>query len=75
MPDYHAGDRVKIDLPNESNPNHDPYHEEHGTIVDSLEDDSNTLGGDEQDSNIYRIHLDAGEKLEIRHLVIRPPIQ
>lgn len=75
MPDYDVGDRVRIDIPNETNPNHDQYHEEHGTIVDILEDDSDAFSGDEQESSIYRIQLDAGEKLDVRHLVIRPPIQ
>ena len=39
MPEYDVGDRVRIDIPNETNHNHDQYYVDHDTIVNLLEDE------------------------------------
>jgi len=75
MPEYNSGDRVRIDIPDETDPNHDQYHGEHGTIVDLLEDDDDTLSGERHESIIYRIQLNGGEKIDVRQHVVRPPIE
>jgi ribosomal protein L21E len=75
MSKYHIGDRVRIDIPDETDPDHERYHGEHGRIVDVLEDEAGTLTGDERDSTIYRVELSNGEELDLRHQSIRPPIQ
>jgi hypothetical protein len=66
---------VRVDIPDETDPDHDQYHGEHGQIVDILEDEAGTLTGDERDSIIYRIQFSTGEELDLRHQSIRPPIQ
>jgi hypothetical protein len=66
---------VRVDIPDENDPDHDRYHGEHGQIVDILEDEAGTLTGDERDSIIYRIQFSTGEELDLRHQSIRPPIQ
>ena len=33
MSEYHIGDRVRIDIPDETDPDHDRYHGEHAQIV------------------------------------------
>ncbi|MFQ3476686.1 hypothetical protein HKK80_10585 [Halonotius sp. F2-221B] len=73
--DYSAGDRVRIDIPDETDPDHDRYHGEHGQIVDILEDEAGTVTGDDRDSIIYRVQFSTGEELDLRHQSIRPPIQ
>ena len=75
MSEYHVGDRVRIDIPDETDPDHDRYHGEHGRIIDILEDEAGTLTGDKRDSTIYRIELSNGEELDLRHKSIRPPLQ
>ena len=67
MSEYQIGDRVRIDIPDETDPDHDRYHGECGWIVDILEDETGTLTGDEQDSTIYRVEFSNGEKLDLRH--------
>ena len=75
MSEYHIGDRVRIDIPDETDPDHDRYHGEHAQIVNILEDEAGTFTGDERDSTIYRVEFSNGEKLDLRHRSIRPPIQ
>jgi len=75
MPEYHVGNRVRIDIPDETNLNHDQYHGEHGQIVEILEDEADTRTVDQRDSIIYQIQLSDGEKIDVRHHAIRPPIE
>ena len=75
MPEYNTGDRVRIDIPDETDPDHDQYHGKHGRIVDVLNDEAGTLTGDERDSTIYRVQFNNDEELDLRHQSIRPPIQ
>lgn len=53
-----VGDRVRIDIPNKDDPDHDRLHGKHGTIVDKLEDDAGKETGDPRDSYLYVIELD-----------------
>ncbi len=75
MSEYQIGDRVRIDIPDETDPDHERYHGEHGRIVDILEDEAGTFTDDERDSIIYRVEFSNGEELDLRHQSIRPPIQ
>lgn len=75
MSEYHVGDRVRVDIPDETDPDHDQYHGEHGKVVEILEDEAGTLTGDDRDSVIYRVQFSTGEELDLRHQSIRPPIQ
>ena len=75
MLEYEIGDRVRVDIPDETDPDHDQYHGEHGRITEILADEAGTLTGDERDSIIYRIQFSNGEELDLRHQAIRPPIQ
>ena len=75
MSEHEIGDRVRIDIPDETDPDHDRYHGEHGRIVDVLADEAGTLTGDERDSIIYWVAFSNGEELDLRHQSIRPPIR
>jgi len=72
--DYTVGNRVRIDIPDKTDFDHDRYHGQHGQIVEILEDEAGSLTGDERDSTIYRVRFSNGEELDLRHRSIRPPI-
>ena len=74
MTQFIEGDRVRVDIPDESDPDHDEYHGEHGTVVDVLEDDAGKTTGRDQDSLLYRIKLEDGRTLDFREQDLRPPI-
>ena len=75
MSEYDVGDRVRVDITDETDPDHDRYHGEHGQVVDVLEDEAGSLTGDDRDSIIYRVQFSNGEELDLRHQSIRPPIR
>jgi ribosomal protein L21E len=71
--DVEVGDRVRIDIPNETDADHN-YHGEHGTVIRIFEDDANEVTGDSSDSVLVRIKLETGEKFDFRSRDLRPPI-
>ena len=74
MPQFIEGDRVRVDIPDETDPDH-RLHGEHGTVVSVLQDDAGTTTGDERDDLIYRVELDEGENIDLRWRDLRPPIE
>ena len=73
MARFSKGDDVRIDIPDKADPDYSQYHGVHGTIVSVLEDDANTITGDEQERFIYRIELESGETADFRWRDLRPP--
>ena len=49
MSQYDVGDRVRIDIPDETDPDHEQYHGEHGHTADILKNGAGSLTGKEQD--------------------------
>ncbi|WP_115864507.1 hypothetical protein [Halorussus litoreus] len=74
MENIEKEDCVRIDIPDETDPDHG-HHGKHGTVVDVLTDDAGRETGDPRDSHLYRVRLESGEILDIRWRDIRPPIQ
>lgn len=74
MKQFSEGDRVRIDIPDEQDPDHATYHGEHGLVVNVLRDEADTLTGNEQDVVLYRVALDSGEQADFRWRDLRPPI-
>jgi ribosomal protein L21E len=72
---FTEGDRVRVDIPDKSDPDHDQYHGVHGTVVAVLEDHADEVTGDERDTVIYRIDLESGETADFRWRDLRPPIE
>lgn len=72
--DVDVGDRVRIDIPDETDPDHH-YHGEHGTVKEIIHDDAALVTGDTDDSQLIRIDLDQAGTIDLRHRDIRPPIQ
>lgn len=75
MEKFSTGDRVRIDIPDTSDPDHDTYHGIHGTIEAILHDDAHDVTGDPRDTTIYRIQLETGETADFRWRDVRPPIE
>jgi ribosomal protein L21E len=71
---FSEGDRVRNDIPDETDPDHAPYHGEHGQIVAVLTDDAYKVTGDDRDGRLYRIELDSGDQFDARWRDLRPPI-
>ena len=73
MAAFETGDRVRIDIPDETDPDFE-WHGKHGTVVDVLEDDANKLTGDTADGRIYRIELEYERtQLDLRKQDLRAP--
>lgn len=72
---WHAeGDRVRIDIPEERDPDQAMYHGEHGTVVNVLSDEADAVTGDERDAVIYRVELESGEQADFSWRDLRPPL-
>lgn len=75
MPGFTVGDRVRVDIPNEVDPDHDRFHGRHGTIVEILEDDAAEETGHEQDAYLFEIEFDSGDTMDFRGRDLRPPLE
>lgn len=75
MSGFTTGDRVRVDIPDTTDPDHDRYHGLHGTVVNVLEDDAGETTGDERDATIYRVELENEETTDFRWRDLRPPIE
>jgi len=74
MQRFSEGDRVRIDIPDETDPDHQMYHGEHGQVVTILSDDADSVTVDERDARIYRVTFESGETVDFRWRDLRPPI-
>ena len=70
---FGAGDRVRIDIPDEQDPDFTTYHGVHGTVVDIVPDEAYAVTGDERDAFIYQVEPDSGEQADFRWRDLRPP--
>jgi len=73
---FSEGDRVRVDIPDGSDPDHDRLHGRTGTVEAVIGDDAGTETGDERDSVIYRVSLnDEDEAVDLRWRDLRPASQ
>lgn len=70
---FTEGDRVRVDIPDETDPDHERYHGVHGTVVSVVEDDADTVTGDAREAAIFRVEFDTGESADFRWRDLRPP--
>jgi ribosomal protein L21E len=75
MEEFEEGDRVRVDIPNEADPDHEQYHGEHGTVRALIEDDAEAVTGKEQDSTLFRVRLENEETADFRRRDLRPPLK
>lgn len=74
MTAFEEGSRVRIDIPDETDADHE-LHGEHGRIVEVIRDDASEVTGDQLDSVIYRVELENGFRADFRHYDLCPPIE
>ncbi|MCQ4334876.1 hypothetical protein KM295_15580 [Natronomonas sp. F2-12] len=74
MQDFSKGDRVRIDIPDETDPDYEAYHGDHGRVLAVLTDDADEVTGEACDSRLYRVKLETGETMDFRRRDLRPPI-
>ena len=74
MQRFSKGDRVRVDIPDETDPDHQEFHGEHGQVVAVLSDDADSVTADERDAQLYRVVFDSGETADFRWRDLRPPI-
>ena len=72
MQRFTAGDQVRIDIPDETDPDHERYHRRRGEIVGVLQDDAGEATGDSRDSVLHRVEIENGEVAEFRWRDLRP---
>lgn len=75
MDELNEGDPVRVDIPDETDPDHDRYHGLHGIVVEVLEDDADRVTGEERAGEIYRVELETGETADFRWRDLRPPLE
>lgn len=75
MKQFSRGDRVRVDIPDVTDPDHEPYHGEHGMIIEVLRDEADSYTGDERDRHFYRVELDTGDTIDLRWRDLRPPLE
>lgn len=71
MSQFEPSDRVRIDIPDETDPDHDQYHGRRGEVIELLEDDVGEVTGDERDATLYRVKLE-NEVVDFRWRDLRP---
>ncbi|MBP2251277.1 hypothetical protein J2754_001598 [Halarchaeum solikamskense] len=71
---FTEGDRVRIDIPDETDPDHDRLHNRHGEVVALIRDDAGAETGDPRDSTLYRVDL-GNEEVDVRWRDLRPPVE
>jgi ribosomal protein L21E len=69
---FDTGDTVRIDIPDETDPDHTQFHGSRGTIVEILSDDAGMLTGDDREQYIFRVELTNGKSIDVRWRDLRP---
>ncbi len=72
MKQFNDGDRVRMDIPDTTDPDHDRWHDTVGTVVDVREDDAGLETGDERDNIEYLVEGNSGESMWFRWRDLRP---
>jgi len=75
MESFTQGDRVRVDIPDETDHDHDQYHGLHGTVSDVIEDEAGEIIGNERAGTIFRVELENGETADFRWRDLRPPFE
>ena len=72
MKRFEVGNRVRIDIPDKDDPDHERLHRKYGTIVEILEDDAGEETGDPRDSYLFSVEIDDGTIEPLRWRDLRP---
>ena len=69
---FEPSDRVRVDIPDTSDPDHDRLHGRSGIVVAVTEDDAGQETGDPRDAHLFLIELGNGETVQLRWRDLRP---
>jgi hypothetical protein len=69
---FHTGESVRIDIPDETDPDHERLHGRKGKIATVLSDDAGIETGDIREQYIFRVELPNGETVDLRWRDLRP---
>ncbi len=72
---FEVGDRVRIDIPDKSDPDFEQYHDRTGEVVKLIEDDAGTVTGDVRDSYLFAVEFDGGGTDHFRWRDLRPSLE
>lgn len=75
MTEFGPGDRVRIDIPDETDLDHERFHGQHATVIKMISDDAGSLTNNNRDSVVYRVEFDSGETMDFRKRDLRPPLE
>jgi len=70
---FEISDVVRIDIPDETDPDYERLHGCRGEITAILEDDAGEVTGDVRDTELYRVQLEDGTEIDVRWRDLRPP--
>lgn len=69
---FYVGDHVRVDIPDETDPDFERLHGQQGTVVGVLEDDAGRETSDQRDSHLFRVELADGSVEDLRWRDLRP---
>jgi ribosomal protein L21E len=69
---FDTGDRVRIDIPDETDPDHDHLHGRRGTVVNIISDDAGAVTDDQREGYLFRVELEDAETVDVRWRDLRP---
>jgi ribosomal protein L21E len=69
---FDEGDRVRVDIPAESDPDHDRLHGETGVVEEIQADAAEDYSSDSRDNYLFFVDLDSGETVTVRWRDLRP---
>lgn len=72
---FEPGDRVRIDIPDETDPDHDDWHGVRGVVVNIIEDDAGQETGDSRDSHLFAVETPDDEVIHLRWRDLRPAVE
>lgn len=72
MKRFAVGDRVRVDIPDTTDPDFDRYHGRKGDVVSIIKDDADKQTGDERDGYLFEVEFTDGERGQFRWRDLRP---
>lgn len=73
MQRFSQGDEVRIDIPDESDPDHELYHGRHGEVITVFSDEADGVTADRRDTFLYRVEFNDDSTADFRWRDLRPP--
>lgn len=72
MKRFGVGDRVRVDIPDSTDPDFERLHGREGIITEIFEDEASRETGDERDSYLFSVELSNGQTEHLRWRDLRP---